>query len=394
MRNKKLLKRLPVLILSAAMILAAGNVVYAGTKALPNGTVVNQDGQYYLTDADGERYSGWFIDEKEDWYYFNETDQAMKRGWHHDGEDGYWYYLSQSDGKMATGWQTIDGREYFFQPVREAGNYHFNNEQEKWLYSINNKVPYGAMYVNTTTPDGKTVGADGSVVNNGSSNNGDSAKKETAEEKKGWVSENGKWYYYSDGNKVNRQWLDINGTWYYMTADGSMASDGWEEIGGKSYYFGSDGALYVNTVTPDGTTVDGNGAAKSGGDRLTEEINYADLMEGQFVEHNESYQWWAENQDKYKNKTVPEITNDPNVPDLDWSIFSIGKEYFNFEIGKGPWVKSGVAGTIIEWTSYDSARLIDDFGNTSILKVLDENTIDIDGTIYVRDTGVKVPTES
>lgn len=36
-------------------------------------------------------------------------------------------------------------------------------------------------------------------------------------------------------------------------------SNTWKEIDGKSYYFGSEGALYVNTTTPDGSKVDGNG---------------------------------------------------------------------------------------------------------------------------------------
>ncbi len=65
---------------------------------------------------------------------------------------------------METGWQKIDGKEYFFQPVRDMGNYHFNNEQEKWLYSMNSKVPYGAMYVSTTTPDGFKVDGSGAKV--------------------------------------------------------------------------------------------------------------------------------------------------------------------------------------------------------------------------------------
>ena len=93
----------------------------------------------------------------EDWYYFNESDKKLKTGWHHDGADGYWYYLDPSNGKMMTGWQTIDGKEYFFQPVRNVGNYYFSSDREKWLYSLNSNVPYGAMYTATTTPDGSAV---------------------------------------------------------------------------------------------------------------------------------------------------------------------------------------------------------------------------------------------
>ena len=159
MSSKKLAKKVLITTLSASMVLPFGSAVYANTQALPNGTIVTENGVGYLKDSNGEKYSGWFFDSNDEWYYFNETNKAMKKGWHHDDKDGYWYYLNSSNGKMATGWQKIDGKEYFFQPVRDMGNYHFNNEQEKWLYSMNSKVPYGAMYVSTTTPDGfKVIG--------------------------------------------------------------------------------------------------------------------------------------------------------------------------------------------------------------------------------------------
>ena len=62
----------------------------------------------------------------------------------------------------------------------------------------------------------------------------------------GWIksSNDNKWYYY-EGNQ---------------SANTSKKSTGWKEIGDSWYYFGENGALYQNTVTPDGYTVDANGA--------------------------------------------------------------------------------------------------------------------------------------
>lgn len=242
------MKKVLILALSATMVFSIGGFVYANTTALPNGIIVNQNGTKYLTDSKGEKYSGWFIDSNEDWYYFDETDKTMKAGWYHDEKDGYWYYLSLSDGKMVTGWQVIGGKEYFFQPVRDMGNYHFNNEQEKWLYSMNSKVPYGAMYVNTTTPDGSKVNETGAKTN--------SAENTV---KNGWISNDGRWCYYENGTMAKDKWLNLNGKWYYVTSDGSMVSNSWKDINGKSYYFGSDGTMYVNATTPDGVKVDSNG---------------------------------------------------------------------------------------------------------------------------------------
>lgn len=301
MNKKKLVKKLLIASIPVVMALATGSLVYADTQALPNGTITSQNGLKYLTDSTGEKYSGWFIDSKEDWYYFSESDQTMKTGWHHDNKDGYWYYLNQSDGKMVTGWQTIEGKEYFFQPVRDMGNYHFSSEHEKWLYSVNSKVPYGAMYVNTTTPDGSKVDSTGAkvipetatqTVNNNSSSNTEIVKN-------GWISENGSWHYYESGTLAKNKWLNLDGKWYYVLADGAMVSNTWKEIGGKSYYFGSDGTMYVNTTTPDGTTVDSNGLiiidTQESINKNTN-INYKDFIGtfgGEGVEQISDRPWWV-----------------------------------------------------------------------------------------------------
>ena len=280
MSSKKLAKKVLITTLSASMVLPFGSAVYANTQALPNGTIVTENGVGYLKDSNGEKYSGWFFDSNDEWYYFNETNKAMKKGWHHDDKDGYWYYLNSSNGKMATGWQKIDRKEYFFQPVRDMGNYHFNNEQEKWLYSMNSKVPYGAMYVSTTTPDGfKVDGSGAKVAEETAAQSGNTnASSGTQTTKNGWVSENGSWHYYENGTLAKNKWLNVSGKWYYVVSDGSMISNTWKEIGGKSYYFGADGAMYVNTTTPDGNKVDSNGVKVVASTNLVNVANFVGVF--------------------------------------------------------------------------------------------------------------------
>lgn len=155
MKNKKLVKGLIILSLSTIIASLVGYFAFFAKKAL-------QSRDQFSPDSNGEKYSGWFIDSKGDRYYFEESDK--KTGWYFD-ETGDRYYLNLSDGKMETGWNTIDGKDYFFQPVNDMEDYHFNNEQEKCLSTLNSNVPYGAMYKNTTSLDGHRVDENGIRTN-------------------------------------------------------------------------------------------------------------------------------------------------------------------------------------------------------------------------------------
>ena len=68
----------------------------------------------------------------------------MSTGWMLSSENGCWYYLDPATGHMLTGWQTIDGKLYYL-----------GTDQGSEAHS------YGALYVNTATPDGYMVNADG-----------------------------------------------------------------------------------------------------------------------------------------------------------------------------------------------------------------------------------------
>lgn len=400
MYKEKLVKKLLIASMPVVMALSTGSLVYANTQALPNGTITSQNGTKYLTDSTGEKYSGWFIDSKEDWYYFNESDKAMKTGWHHDDKDGYWYYLNLSDGKMVTGWQAIDGKEYFFQPVRDMGNYHFNNEQERWLYSVNSKVPYGAMYVSTTTPDGSKVDNTGAKVITVTTPQivNDNSSSVTSTVKNGWVSENGKWYYYESGILAKNKWLNLGGKWYYVLSDGVMVSNTWKELDGKSYYFGADGAMYVNTTTPDGKKVNQLGVVIEEEVKPTK-INYANTLEGTFIPtaEYESYKWWTENGDTVINderinnygcndydRMALAVTYYPELEDLYWTETSISSNEFLTTAEQGFMGKFLIGGSII-WKGNDIATLVYDRNSGSgELKVLDNNTIQINGDKLIR----------
>lgn len=56
------------------------------------------------------------------------------------------------------------------------------------------------------------------------------------------------------------EWKQDDIGWMYLEDDGSNPFNTWKWVGDKCYYFGADGYMLANVVTPDGYTVDENGA--------------------------------------------------------------------------------------------------------------------------------------
>ena len=85
----------------------------------------------------------------------------------------------------------------------------------------------------------------------------------------GYEAYNGKsyWYYFLDSGYMATGWVEVNGSKYYLfpNSDGwkGRMLTGWQWIDGNCYYLDSqgqnEGALYRNTTTPDGFTVDAEG---------------------------------------------------------------------------------------------------------------------------------------
>ena len=82
---------------------------------------------WYHFNAEGYVDSGWFTDTDGNTYYLHPL---------HDGNFGYMY----------TGWNTIDGKNYYFSMDSASG------------------ILKGALLKDTVTPDGRTVGADGALI--------------------------------------------------------------------------------------------------------------------------------------------------------------------------------------------------------------------------------------
>ena len=88
----------------------------------------------------------------------------------------------------------------------------------------------------------------------------------------GWVQAPGSWKYVVNGYYVTNNWVLDNGRWYYLNGNGDMLT-GWQWINHKCYYLNPiqglggypQGACWMGGVTPDGYTVDATGAWTIGG---------------------------------------------------------------------------------------------------------------------------------
>ena len=112
------------------------------------------NGTWYHFDNSGVMQTGW-IKENGTWYYLNKSG-AMQTGWVK--ENGTWYYLNNF-GAMQTGWVKENGTWYY---LNQSGSMETGwfTVSDKWYYANES----GALAINTTTPDGYTVNADGEWV--------------------------------------------------------------------------------------------------------------------------------------------------------------------------------------------------------------------------------------
>lgn len=58
--------------------------------------------------------------------------------------------------------------------------------------------------------------------------------------------------------EIDGSWRLVDENWYYYDENGQMVTN-WKKINEKWYYFGADGQCMIDTVTPDGYTVNSNG---------------------------------------------------------------------------------------------------------------------------------------
>ena len=109
-------------------------------------------------------------------------------------------------GKALKGWQTIENRQYYFDPET------------------------GAMYVGWLNLD-----------------DGRFHMTETGVMQIGWQEIDGKQYYFDQTGRVQTGWLEVDGQRYYLNDEGAMQT-GWLELESKQYFLKENGVLAIGWV--------------------------------------------------------------------------------------------------------------------------------------------------
>lgn len=105
------------------------------------------NGKWYHFGNDGYVSVGWqYLGDK--WYYLDAVKGDMKTGWFFDASTQVWYYLDPTNGDMKTGWILTNGKWYYLNGDTSGAS----------------GKPFGAMYVNSKTPDGYVVDANGAWI--------------------------------------------------------------------------------------------------------------------------------------------------------------------------------------------------------------------------------------
>ena len=148
-------------------------------------------------------------------------------------------------------------------------------------WTVNSSIYFDDIRaINTKETPSNGGGSSSGEGSSSGSNNGNNKLEDNTTNKKGWILENGKWYYIQEDGTKKTGWLkdvdgkwyylesngemktgwlkDTNGKWYYLESNGEMKTGWLKDSDGKWYYLDKNGVMLTNTVV-DGFVLDKNG---------------------------------------------------------------------------------------------------------------------------------------
>lgn len=178
----------------------------------PSGTEgwKEENGHYYYQRSDGSRAASGWLKLEEGIYYLDENGYRTE-GFVKVGEKTY--YQEEGTGKRLTGFQTIQKKLYYFRPST-GSMLHFG-----WV-SINGKRYYF---------------------------------HEDGHAQKGLATINGERYFFrTDGSMIRSKWVYYWNNWYFASCKGKIYRNTWHYIDKKRYYFNGKGITKGRKDVPSG----------------------------------------------------------------------------------------------------------------------------------------------
>ena len=174
---------------------------------------------------------GWYTDENQNTYYYDESNQLVT------GKqtiDGYEYYF-HDNGVMQKGFIWLDGKLYLY--GRSSGQL-----QKRGFYTIDNSTYYTDYTTGEVAIGKKTI------------NGYDYYFHEDGVMQKGFIWLDGKLYLYgrSSGQLQKRGFYTIDNSTYYTDYTTGEVAIGKKTINGYEYYFHEDGVMQKGFLELDG----------------------------------------------------------------------------------------------------------------------------------------------
>jgi glucan-binding YG repeat protein len=150
-----------------------------------------------------------------------------------------YYYV---DGQVKTGWQSIDGKRYFFDDAGVMKTGWITQGDKK--YYLDNK---GEMKTGWLDDDRNRYYLD-----------------QTGAMRTGWVADGGKEYYLDNKGVMKTGWLSFAENRYYLDSSGAMKT-GWLADAGEWYYLDNSGLMKTGWVNSEGRWfyLNGSGVLKN-----------------------------------------------------------------------------------------------------------------------------------
>ncbi len=270
-------------------------------------TGFQNDGKYYYSPT-GERILG-LAEINGYWYYFYESGE--KEGQRASGFteiDGNTYYFAD-DGHMVTGKTVINGELYDFQSNGIMFTGWTKDDSGKFFMHADEKT--GVFAQGFVTIDGKDYYFDqdhhmvkGWQMIAGDNYHFDDVGVMTV----GWFTDNGNKYYFNADGKAAKGFIK-EGYDYYYFGDSNKLCYGWYKFGGQLYYFGTDGKVWQGFYEEDGDVYYFDQKTHQAAEGLTHTLPYNDQLRADIKQFRSDYKLMQKAQSAETDKKI-KLTED------------------------------------------------------------------------------------